>query len=337
MTDEDPVIQTNVDASVSKRDAVTKGYWNDPYIQYFVKASERKAPEISRGYYARVHGVRSLLDKFLKVSGPDCQIVNLGAGFDTLFWRLADDKAEFKSMVEVDLPAVTTRKCYYIRVRKQLLKVVATEDTMNELLLQQHHRASGISTPSYDEEVKSSGADFHTMRYHLVGCDLRELDVFEAKVVHESGLDLKLPTVFLAECVLVYMSCEESSALLSWITRNFAHAVLISYDPVNMGDKFAEVMVENLKRRNCFLAGIQACSTLSSQEARALATGWNQCNVWTMSQVYHSIPASEKQRVERLEPLDEQELLEQLLAHYCLCLAYKGGGSPSKFASITVP
>lgn len=67
MTDEDPVIQTNMDAAVSKRDAVSKGYWTDPYIQYFVKASERKAPEISRGYYARVHGVKVLLDKFLKV------------------------------------------------------------------------------------------------------------------------------------------------------------------------------------------------------------------------------------------------------------------------------
>uniref|UniRef100_A0A2R5LJE0 Leucine carboxyl methyltransferase 1 n=1 Tax=Ornithodoros turicata TaxID=34597 RepID=A0A2R5LJE0_9ACAR len=336
MTEEDPVIQTNVDASASKRDAVTKGYWSDPYIQHFIKSSERKAPEISRGYFARVQGVRTLLDKFLKAVGPECQIVNLGAGFDTLFWRLTDDKAEFKTMVEVDLPAVTTRKCYYIRVRKPLLKVVATEDTMNELLLQQHQR-SGISTPSFaDDDVKLSSSDFHTQRYHLVGCDLRELDVFEAKVVHESGLDLKLPTVFLAECVLVYMSIEESSALLSWITRNFTHAVLINYDPVNMGDKFAEVMVENLKRRNCLLAGLQACSSLKSQEERILATGWNRCQIWNMTQVYHSLPQSELQRVERLEPLDEQELLEQLLAHYCLCMAYKGGGTPSKFANILI-
>lgn len=315
MSDEDPVIQTNTDAALSKRDAVSKGYWHDPYIQYFVKTSERKTPEISRGYYARVQGVKTLLDKFLKVSGPECQIVNLGAGFDTLFWRLMDEKAQFKSLVEVDLPAVTTRKCYYIRLRKQLLKGIATED----------------------DDVRVNASDLHAGHYHLVGCDLRELDVFEAKVVHESALDLKLPTMFIAECVLVYMSCDESAALLSWITRNFSQAVLVSYDPVNMGDKFAEVMVENLKQRKCLLAGLQACTSIKVQEDRIRHAGWEVCKVWTMNQVYQSFPATELRRVEKLEMLDERELLEQLLSHYCLCVAYKGGGSPSKFEQLCFP
>lgn len=328
------MIQTNIDATSSKRDAVTKGYWHDPYIQYFVKATERKTPEISRGYYARVQGVKMLLDKFLKVCGPECQIVNLGAGFDTLFWRLMDDKAQFKSLVEVDLPAVTTRKCYYIRLRKQLLKGIATEDVFNQLLI---HRASGVSTPTLDDDVRVSASDLHAGHYHLVGCDLRELDVFEAKVVHESGLDLKLPTMFIAECVLVYMSCDESSALLSWITRNFPNAVLVSYDPVNMDDKFAEVMVENLKQRNCLLAGLQACTTIKAQEERIRQSGWEVCRVWTMNQVYQSFPALELHRVEKLEMLDERELLDQLLSHYCLCIAYKGGGVPSKFEQLCFP
>lgn len=40
------------------------------------------------GYYARVQGVNHLLDAFLKKSQCDCQVVNLGAGLDTTFWRL---------------------------------------------------------------------------------------------------------------------------------------------------------------------------------------------------------------------------------------------------------
>lgn len=40
------------------------------------------------GYYARVHGVSYLLKAFLKKTECNCQIVNLGAGMDTLFWRL---------------------------------------------------------------------------------------------------------------------------------------------------------------------------------------------------------------------------------------------------------
>lgn len=40
------------------------------------------------GYYARVHGVSYLIKAFLKKTECNCQIVNLGAGMDTLFWRL---------------------------------------------------------------------------------------------------------------------------------------------------------------------------------------------------------------------------------------------------------
>lgn len=40
------------------------------------------------GYYARVHGVSYLIQAFLKKTECNCQIVNLGAGMDTLFWRL---------------------------------------------------------------------------------------------------------------------------------------------------------------------------------------------------------------------------------------------------------
>lgn len=40
------------------------------------------------GYYARVHGVSYLIKAFLEKTECNCQIVNLGAGMDTLFWRL---------------------------------------------------------------------------------------------------------------------------------------------------------------------------------------------------------------------------------------------------------
>lgn len=46
------------------------------------------------GYYARVHGVSYLLKAFLKKTECNCQIVNLGAGMDTLFWRLKVARAE---------------------------------------------------------------------------------------------------------------------------------------------------------------------------------------------------------------------------------------------------
>lgn len=45
-------------------------------------------PVCAAGYYARVHGVSYLIKAFLERTECNCQIVNLGAGMDTLFWRL---------------------------------------------------------------------------------------------------------------------------------------------------------------------------------------------------------------------------------------------------------
>jgi [phosphatase 2A protein]-leucine-carboxy methyltransferase len=43
-----------------------------------------------------------------------------------------------------------------------------------------------------------------------------------------------------------------------------------------------------------------------------------------MVEVYAALPASDRQRIENIEFLDEQELLIQLFQHYCICIAWKG-------------
>ncbi|XP_020942116.1 leucine carboxyl methyltransferase 1-like isoform X2 [Sus scrofa] len=95
--DDEGVRGTCEDASLCKRYlrgagfAVSIGYWQDPCIPHLVRLSKaRKAPEINRGYFARVHGVSQLIKAFLRKTGCNCQILNLGAGMDTTFWRLKD-------------------------------------------------------------------------------------------------------------------------------------------------------------------------------------------------------------------------------------------------------
>lgn len=43
-----------------------------------------------------------------------------------------------------------------------------------------------------------------------------------------------------------------------------------------------------------------------------------------MVQVYESIPIAERNRIERLEMLDEGELLTQLFQHYCMVIGWIG-------------
>ena len=42
-----------------------------------------------------------------------------------------------------------------------------------------------------------------------------------------------LPTVFITECVLVYMDPEHSAAIINWAGANFKTAVFINYEQVS--------------------------------------------------------------------------------------------------------
>lgn len=56
-----------------------------------------------------------------------CQIINLGCGFDTLYWRLKDTTQAVGNFIELDFPAVTSKKCHIIKRNKQLLEKICNE------------------------------------------------------------------------------------------------------------------------------------------------------------------------------------------------------------------
>ncbi len=75
--------------------AVAAGYWRDDYIKAFAgetllgeTRAARRPPLIHRGYYCRVQTVYALAAAFAARYGAAAQVLSLGAGFDTLFFRL---------------------------------------------------------------------------------------------------------------------------------------------------------------------------------------------------------------------------------------------------------
>nr|KAF6355087.1 leucine carboxyl methyltransferase 1 [Myotis myotis] len=92
-----------------------------------------------------------------------------------------------------------------------------------------------------------------------------------------------------------------------------------------MDDRFGQIMIENLRRRQCDLAGVEPCKSLESQRERFLSNGWETASAVNMMELYSRLPRAEVSRIEALEFLDELELLEQLMCHYCLCWATRGG------------
>lgn len=302
-TADEAVRATCDDATTCKRFATSKGYWKDPYIQYFARSvGERKAPEINRGYYARVQGVNHLLDAFLRKAEGNCQVINLGAGLDTTFWRLKDGNLLPQKFFEVDFPTVVARKIHNIKTKPPLSKSIIETHSTDSLLLDAH---------SLDSD-----------RYCIIGADLRDISNLDDKL-KKFQLNSELPTLLLSECVLVYMTPSHSSNLLRWAAETFHTAMFINYEQVNMNDRFGQVMIENLQRRHCTLAGAEACRSLESQRERFLKSGWEQADALDMMTVYGMLPADDVARMERLEFLDEKELLQQLLQHYSICWASK--------------
>ncbi|VVC28418.1 Methyltransferase Ppm1/Ppm2/Tcmp,Leucine carboxyl methyltransferase 1, LCMT1,S-adenosyl-L- [Cinara cedri] len=302
MSFDEGVQATNCDATKCKYSAVKMGYWKDDYIKYFVTGYERKTPEINRGYYARTQGVALFIDKFLKKTGSNCQIINLGAGFDTLYWRLKDSGISINNYVEVDFASVTSKKCFLIKKSKILLDAISSQVS----------------------EVRIVGSELHAYNYHIIGTDLRNLSELEKKLC-QVGINFDVPTMFLTECVLVYMEPECSSMLLQWIANKFSDIFYVNYEPVNMNDNFARIMLDNLRSRGCQFAGVDACFSTQTQMDRFVRVGWDSARSWNMTNIYEYLPEDDRYRMERLEMLDELELLQQLLTHYCITIAWKGG------------
>ncbi|XP_014330448.1 leucine carboxyl methyltransferase 1 isoform X1 [Xiphophorus maculatus] len=302
-TADEAVRATCDDATTCKRFATSKGYWKDSSLQYFVRnVGERKAPEINRGYYARVQGVNLLLDAFLKKTQGHCQVINLGAGLDTTFWRLQEENLLPRKLFEVDFPTVVARKIHHIKTKPPLSKPIIDVHSTDSLLLESHVLDSD--------------------RFCIIGADLRDVPGLDEKL-RRFQLDPELPTLLLSECVLVYMTPSQSSSLVHWAAQTFHTAMFINYEQVNMSDRFGQVMIENLQRRRCALAGVELCQSLDSQKERFLRAGWDQANALDMMAVYSVLPQDDVARIERLEFLDEKELLQQLLQHYCICWATK--------------
>lgn len=67
------------------------------------------------GYYARVTAFRMLVEKFIRRTNKECQVISLGAGFDTLFWYLHSKSLCPALYLEVDFSSVVARKCHTIR------------------------------------------------------------------------------------------------------------------------------------------------------------------------------------------------------------------------------
>lgn len=95
MTGSDNAIRsTDSDAAEARLSAVSKGYLTDPFLTSFVRRARfvpPRPPLINIGTHVRSEAIDNLVKGWLEAGGTSTkkQIVSLGAGSDTRYWRLA--------------------------------------------------------------------------------------------------------------------------------------------------------------------------------------------------------------------------------------------------------
>jgi len=293
-----PIQQTNDDAQISKLSAVEVGYMKDNFVRLFVKKPMKRAPLINRGYFARSYALDNLIDRFLKAGNQvQKQIISLGAGFDTRFFQLqtSETKSNIAKYIEIDFPEVVASKIEIIQSNPQLLALI--------------NSSTGDST------------QLHSNHYHIFGTDLRDISQLKEKLI-ACGTDFSLPTLFISECVLIYMDASDSDKILQWVSESFSTAVFITYEMIKPDDPFGQTMLRNLENRSIILKGIRAYPDLEQQKQRYFKTGWQHANAEDMFGIYNKYtPKEELKRISKLELFDEFEEWELISRHYCISWA----------------
>ncbi|KAI9568877.1 S-adenosyl-L-methionine-dependent methyltransferase [Boletus coccyginus] len=277
--------QTDTDAVLARLSAVKKGYIEDPFITHLIPRAQfqpARPPLINIGTYVRSKSIDALVDEWLgfcEQQDTVCQIVSLGAGSDTRFWRISTGPRShvLKSYLELDFPDIVTKKAMAIRKSRELSAVLGSPENII---------------------VASGGTALHSSKYHLLSCDLRHPPSTSLGLMLDGLLSPSLPTLLLFECVIFGA---------------------IVYEMFGLQDAFGQVMLNNLQSRNVSLPGAAPYPTVDSLPERFTRHGFTFSHALTLSEVREKyIGRSELERISHLELLDEVEELNLVLKHYAI-------------------
>lgn len=401
------VKSTADDAILAKLSSVEKGYYDDPFIAAMARGASglvnksnnirqsrqhhnhrhetasSTAPLIRRGTHARVKAIDRAIDSFLSLplqkdgsSAPkvDRQVVVLGAGRDTTYLRrrFQKDETTLDSVrwYEVDHPSVMIQKAHSW-LPGCIPDGCGCKCEVNDDI----DTSYAVILSNKKGDTNSDQSDIEsTSNYHLIGHDLRSppTTLFDKLSHPKHGYDRSLPTLFVLECVMMYLPEDASRDLLRHIAESPVPPLsccgsssdtfvsVAMYDPIPSDDRFGQLMIENLQR-----AGIMGRSqkghqrsvdnesnrpqlslehtlTLSDQLTKLTKAGFDigaGCNMMNAYN-YGVISANDRRRAARCEMLDELEEFVLLMEHYCLIIGVccskdrEDGGDPSNNKSI---
>ena len=152
-------------------------------------------------------------------------MVALGAGFDTAYLRLKEGPGPTpRGYFEVDFAEVVARKQHLIAQHEEMSAIMG--ELRGSVQEGGYHSVDGV--------------------YHLLSGDLRVPEAIGAALV-AAGLDRTRPTLWLAECVLVYLERQHAQGILAWAAAELETAAFALYEQIGPHDAFGQMMLRNLE------------------------------------------------------------------------------------------
>lgn len=252
------------------------------------------------------------MEAFLSSDSPtEKQIISLGAGSDTRFFRLQDK-----------LPCVSNGYVYH--------ELDFPSNTANKIRII-------TASPSVCQyipgalDISADGSTLRSSNYFIQPIDLRTLTGITAEdqtnaVQELSHINASAPTLLISECCLVYLEPTAADAVLNFFTSLLRSALgIVIYEPINPFDPFGEVMVSNLAARGIVLQTLQKYHSLTVQKSRLLNHGFEDVDFADVDWIWENwIDEEEKRRVAGLEMVDEVEEWQLLARHYCVVWGRRG-------------
>jgi [phosphatase 2A protein]-leucine-carboxy methyltransferase len=271
------------------------------------------------GTYVRTTAIDQLVTAFLTSNkGRAAQVISLGAGTDTRYWRLRD-KGHHRNVLyhEIDFPWVSKNKLAAIRASRVLSPPNSSFFVLHNV------------KPEFDAEKvrwgffrdglqKREGYLFHPI-------DLRKMPASIDNLLTD------VPTLLLSECCLCYMSPDEAQSVISFFSNLIPDLGIVIYEPTNPYSEFGQVMIKNLAVRGLSMQTIHKYPTLQSQLARLKDAGFehgqNGADMLWLWQNW--VDEREKDRIVTLELMDELEEWQLLAEHYLITWGWRESGTNS--------
>ncbi|GJC79199.1 leucine carboxyl methyltransferase 1 [Colletotrichum liriopes] len=237
-------------------------------------------------------------------------------------------RGDYPSSTEVRVRVCFRRAWRLTSIPGTYTRTVALDNLIESFL----DDPDGMQSGSKQRQIISLGAGTDTRPFRLFPRAGRpevvyhEID-FAVTVRKKARLRTDIPTLLISECCLCYLETSTTKDIAAWFEQKIPNLAIIIYEPIRPDDPFGKMMTSNLAARRIRMPTLESYKLPQDQTQRLRDAGFEHANALTVERIWESwVSTDEKERVDRLEGLDEVEEWKLLADHYVVAWGWRGAG-----------